>query len=108
MDLVPERIRLPLPISPAPSPRIPIVAALAPVVVSVGLFAVTGSPLTLVFAVLGPVTAVASLVDGLIGARRHTRRERRRFEAERVAALEAITVAHRAEVELLAAATPSG
>lgn len=108
MEFVPSSIRLPQPMTQPPAPRIPIAAAIAPVLVSLGLFAVTGSPLTLLFAVLGPVTAVAGLVDGTIGARRHRRRERRRFDREADEALEAIATAHAAEVAALAATTPAG
>lgn len=58
------------------------VATLAPVVGSCVLWAVTRSPYVLVFALLGPVVAIASLADTALQARRTLRRERRRFATE--------------------------
>ena len=101
-------IRLPQPASPPPTSRFPIVAVLAPVVVSVALFAVTGSPMTLLFAVLGPVTAIASVADAAIGGRRHSRRERARLDREVESAHVSIAAAHATELEHRRAAVPSG
>jgi S-DNA-T family DNA segregation ATPase FtsK/SpoIIIE len=101
-------IRLPQPMSAPPSPRIPIVAALAPVLVSVALFVITGSPMMLLFAVLGPVTAIASVADGALAGRRHTRRERARFDAELDAAAGELAAAHADELDHRRAASPSG
>jgi S-DNA-T family DNA segregation ATPase FtsK/SpoIIIE len=61
-----------------------VVATAAPVVVSLGIWAVTGSPYSLLFAALGPVVALGSLLDG-----RRQRRQTVRVQTERtVAALE--------------------
>jgi S-DNA-T family DNA segregation ATPase FtsK/SpoIIIE len=64
--------RLTLPSLPPPPARaaFPIVATVAPVVVSLGIWAFTGSPYSLLFAALGPVVALGGIVDG--------RRQRRR------------------------------
>lgn len=94
MSLESARIRLPAPVSAAPAIRLPVVASLAPVVVSLALFAVTGSTLSLLFAVLGPVTAVAGLVDSAVAAARHRRRERRRLREDVTATRERIRSAH--------------
>ncbi|WOF22095.1 FtsK/SpoIIIE domain-containing protein [Microbacterium betulae] len=67
--------------APAPPPRRapwPLLAAIVPVVGGVAMWLVTGSILSLCFAALGPLMAVASIVDG----RRGSRREKRRADAE--------------------------
>jgi DNA segregation ATPase FtsK/SpoIIIE, S-DNA-T family len=93
------------PESPPPR-RFPVIATIAPLVVSIVLFAVTRSAFTLVFAALGPVVAVASSADAVLQRRRANRRESRRFtaEANRVAA--AIDAAHALERQTVASAAP--
>lgn len=73
------------------------VATIAPVVVSVVIWLVTGSLFALLFAALGPVSAVASVVDQRWGRRRGARRELARFRAEVEAVANRIRVAHRDE-----------
>lgn len=73
-----EPLTLPAAWTPPPRPPIPLVAAVVPVVGAVGLWLVTGSVLSLWLAVLGPLIAVATLLD----ARRAARRDRRRADAE--------------------------
>ncbi|WP_188756447.1 FtsK/SpoIIIE domain-containing protein [Microbacterium album] len=97
---VDEPVTLPDPVPPPRRAPFPIVASLAPVVASVAIWAVTGSLLALCFAALGPLMAVASLLDAARASRRHRRvalRERaqeldrardgisRRHETERAA-----------------------
>lgn len=81
---------LALPPSPPEPSRsgFPLLATLAPVVGALGLWAVTGSMLSLVFAALGPIVAVASVFD----ARRQSRRQRRRAERDRAARLDELHV----------------
>jgi S-DNA-T family DNA segregation ATPase FtsK/SpoIIIE len=79
----------------------PVVAALAPVAVSVAIFAVTRSPFALLFAALGPVVAIASWLDSRWQRRRTRRRELARFDAEFVAAEAAIAAAHERERQAL-------
>ena len=68
---------------PAPRrPPIPFVAALVPVAAGVVLWTVTGSILSLCFALLGPLMIFGSLLDGT----RQRRRETRRLTAEAEAA----------------------
>jgi len=69
----PIRLHAPRPPEDPPAGSLPILASLAPVVGSCVLFAVTGSPATLVFAALGPLIAIAGFVDA-----RWTRRRRGR------------------------------
>lgn len=59
--------------------RFPIFALIAPLLASVVLWAVTGSAYTLLFALLGPVMALAQFADGKL----HTRRSLRERESER-------------------------
>lgn len=61
----------------------PWIASSAPVAGALLIWAVTGSTLALLFAVLGPLVAVASMLD----ARRQATTERRRLAAERDRAL---------------------
>lgn len=79
---------IPLALPPRPPeparPGFPWIASAAPVVGATAIWAVTGSTFALLFAVLGPLVAVASMLDG----RRQSRRERRRSAGERRAALE--------------------
>ncbi|MEO7123647.1 MAG: FtsK/SpoIIIE domain-containing protein [Lacisediminihabitans sp.] len=90
---------LALPRRPAlpPARSFPVVATAAPVVGSLALWAVTQSPYVLVFALLGPIVAIASLGDAAMQGRTTLRRERRRFAAEVAALREAIDVGHARE-----------
>jgi S-DNA-T family DNA segregation ATPase FtsK/SpoIIIE len=74
-----------------------VVATVAPVLASVVLFAVTRSPYTLVFALLGPVVAIGSLADSAWQRRRSRSVEATRFDAELVRANREIDEAHAAE-----------
>ncbi|TFB93688.1 FtsK/SpoIIIE domain-containing protein [Cryobacterium sp. HLT2-28] len=75
------------PVDP-PSPGFPLIASAAPVVVAVAIWMFTGSAFVLLFAVLGPVIAVGSMVDG----RRTRRRTRIRADETHRAALAALRV----------------
>ncbi|KJL19405.1 FtsK/SpoIIIE domain-containing protein [Microbacterium azadirachtae] len=67
-----------LPAAPTPPARgaLPLIAAIVPVVSGAVLFAVTGSPLTLCFAALGPVMILGSFLDGVRQRRRALRAAR--------------------------------
>lgn len=101
-----SRIALPRPPELPSPPRFPIIAVIAPIVASVVLWAVTRSAMTLAFAALGPVIAVATVADGRIQLRRTARRERSRFAADVERTRAAIPVAHAAERRELARASP--
>ncbi len=70
----------PRPVLP-PRPPFPLWAALAPAVGAVVLWRVTGSATVLWFAALGPIAAIATLVDGRLARRRARRRARREEDA---------------------------
>lgn len=95
--LLDEPITLPTPQPPPKRGPFPIVASIVPVVASVAIWAITGSLIALCFAALGPLMAVASLVDGARGGRRK-RREDQRAHAEALRrARELIARRHEAE-----------
>ncbi|MGX5681281.1 FtsK/SpoIIIE domain-containing protein [Schumannella luteola] len=102
--------RLSLPVLPsAPVPwRFPFVAVVAPVAVSVAIWLVTGSMFALLFAALGPVTAVASLVDQRWSGRRARVRELARFRRDADALASRISIAHAHERAALQEASPDG
>ncbi|MET0480178.1 MAG: cell division protein FtsK, partial [Mycetocola sp.] len=60
----------------------PVVASLAPVLAAVVIWALTRSPFVLVFALIGPVIAVASVVDNRWSARRRLRADAAAYRAE--------------------------
>ncbi len=91
------RIPAPTPVSEPPRTGFPLVATLAPIVVSAVLFAVTRSPIMLLMAALGPVIAVATFADGRRQRRRARRRERERFLAELAATEGSVRAATEAE-----------
>ncbi|MDH6424434.1 S-DNA-T family DNA segregation ATPase FtsK/SpoIIIE [Aurantimicrobium minutum] len=81
--------------------RFPIFALIAPLVTSVVLFLVTGSAFTLLFALLGPVMAVAQYFDGKFHAKREALKQAEREDEEEISQsqqkqLEAL--AHREEM----------
>ncbi|MFF2273231.1 FtsK/SpoIIIE domain-containing protein [Agromyces sp. NPDC058136] len=82
-DADPSSLQLPLSLPPAPPeperPGFPLLATLAPVGGALVLWGITGSPFSLVFAVLGPVVAIGSMLD----TRRQLKRRMRRLGAER-------------------------
>lgn len=67
--------------------RFPLFALLAPIATSLVLWLVTKSPYTLLFALMGPVMAIASYGDARFGERRRRRMEESASEAERDATL---------------------
>ncbi|MBC7591087.1 MAG: cell division protein [Salinibacterium sp.] len=102
-----RRITAPRP-PEAPAPfRFPVIASLAPLVAAVALWLMTGSPFALLFAVLGPVTAVASFADSKFGARKSNRRELARFALDARATVARIELGHAAERAELAELGPA-
>lgn len=106
MSLTTAPLVLPTPPTPRGRGPLPIVASIVPVIAAVVLWLVTGSVLALLFAALGPLIAVASLVDSA----RSSRRERRGWAAESEAARQRIdreiTARHTREREALGARHP--
>ncbi|MDQ1215539.1 FtsK/SpoIIIE domain-containing protein [Microbacterium arborescens] len=78
-----DPIRLPTPHPETRRPPLPVWALMVPVAGAVVLWQLTGSPTVLWFAALGPLVAVASVLDGV----RVARRERRRSAARAAAGL---------------------
>lgn len=81
--------------------RFPVFALIAPLVTSVVLFLITGSAFTLLFALLGPVMAVAQYFDGKFHAKREALKQAEREDEEEISQsqqkqLEAL--AHREEM----------
>ncbi len=103
-----DHVTLPSPPADPPPWRFPIVAVLAPVVVSVVIWLATGSPFALLFAALGPVTALASVADQWWSARRSRRRDLARVGRELVSATEQVDRAHHSERAALEEETPDG
>lgn len=99
--VIPTRpaVRVALPALPAPPVRgsFPVIATLAPVVVSLALWAITQSIYSLLFAALGPIVALGGLVDGRFSRRSAVRRERVRFSTSLAVTVERIDEAHSAE-----------
>ena len=96
---LPPVVRIPAPVlaPDPPPPGFPLVATLAPIVLSGVLFALTGSPLMLVMAALGPVLALAGFLDGRRRVRRARREAAARFAVESATCREAVERAQAAE-----------
>jgi S-DNA-T family DNA segregation ATPase FtsK/SpoIIIE len=69
----------PTPVVPSP---FPVLASLAPVVASVVIWVLTRSPFVLVFAMLGPIVAVSSVLDNRWSSRRRLRADTAAYRAE--------------------------
>jgi S-DNA-T family DNA segregation ATPase FtsK/SpoIIIE len=101
-----ERLTLPTLAATSPRPGFPLVATLAPVVVSLVLWMLTQSIYSLLFAFLGPVVALGSLLDAKVNRRRAALRERARFLAALAETAESVATAHDRERERLARVSP--
>lgn len=91
-----EPVRLPPPLSPARPSPFPFIAAVVPLVAAGGMWAVTGSPMMLWFAVLTPFMLVGSLWDRRRGRRREER-VHRRIRDEAIASASSVVVARHDE-----------
>ncbi|WP_137756214.1 FtsK/SpoIIIE domain-containing protein [Agrococcus sp. SGAir0287] len=101
-----DRLQLPSPpAEPAPA-SFPLLASLAPVVGAAALWLVTQTTTVLLFALLGPIIAIASLGDGRLQRRRSRRREAERFARECDVLGERIDAARDEEARALASAHP--
>ena len=89
----------PPPATPRPPARtpFPVIAVIAPIVGALAIGAIVRSPFVLVFAVLSPLIAIATVLDARRQARAHRRAEATRFDRECGAYEVAISHAHRAE-----------
>lgn len=100
----------PLPAVPRPPvrPPFPVIAVVAPLVGAVVIGLVTASPFVLLFAVLSPLIAIATVLDGRRHARRTVRDEAARFARECGEYEHAVLVAHAQERAELDARHPLG
>ncbi|WP_137846364.1 FtsK/SpoIIIE domain-containing protein [Microbacterium sp. 2FI] len=89
-----EPLVLPAAWTPPPRPGIPIMASIVPVIGAVALWLVMGSTLALWLALLGPLIAVATLLDAGRGARRARRIADAAAKAERARVSDAIVRRH--------------
>jgi S-DNA-T family DNA segregation ATPase FtsK/SpoIIIE len=96
-----ERIALPARPEPPARPPFPWIATAAPVIVSLALWALTGSVFSLLFALLGPVVALGGVIDGARGRRGTARREEERDRADEQRAAQRILESHERERERL-------
>lgn len=87
----------PEPPRPAARTPFPVIAVAAPMVGAVVIGLVIGSPFMLLFAALGPIVAIATVLDARRSARRHRRLEAERFDRECDRFELAIDRAHAAE-----------
>lgn len=92
-----DPIRVPSKPDVPPAPPFPLVSAVVPVVGALVLWLATGSSLTLWFAALGPLVAVAGMLDGRRGRRRSRRATERQFEERLQRAGEALGAGHERE-----------
>ena len=97
MTTLDEPLHLPPQLPQPRPPAFPVLACIAPLVAAALIWLITQSTFALLFAVLSPVIAVASLGDG----RRATRRQRAANRAERAAALGALQQAVRERHDVL-------
>ncbi|GAA1934858.1 hypothetical protein GCM10009775_28420 [Microbacterium aoyamense] len=82
---------------PPPRPPLPLVASMVPIIGAVALWLVTGSVLSLLLAALGPLIAVASIVDGRRAASRERTRAAKVAAAARVRASAVVDARHEGE-----------
>ncbi|SJM70882.1 FtsK/SpoIIIE domain-containing protein [Gulosibacter sp. 10] len=82
IDLEEPPIRLPKEPEEPPPAQFPLLMVIAPVFVSLILYAVIRSPYVFMFAIFGPILGIASVVDQRILRRRRRRREEARYAEE--------------------------
>jgi S-DNA-T family DNA segregation ATPase FtsK/SpoIIIE len=93
----PLRVALPTPPSSRDPHPFPTVATVAPVLVSLAMWAATKSPFALMFAAFGPVMAIGGYLDAGLGGRRRYRAAMKRFRADQESAAAAVVRAHEGE-----------
>lgn len=90
-----------------PTSPFPIIGSLAPLGVAVLVWFILHSPLALVFALLSPVMAMASLLDGRVSARRARRRDDAEVARRREVFRARVDAFHTREIEGLMQRAPS-
>lgn len=82
-------------------------ACLAPMIAAAIMWLITRSPYSLMFAVLGPVMAIGSMIDGRVSGRRRLRRKTAEYEGELADVGEEILSVHEREREARFAREPT-
>lgn len=96
--VIAPRLRLPrAPQIPTPY-RFPVIGAVAPVIIALVIWLVTGSAFALLFAAMGPIAALAGWVDSRVSGRRSRARESDRFDRDSEALLNEIGQRHAVEL----------
>ncbi len=102
-----SRRELPKPPQAASPSRVPMLAMLAPMMMGILVFAVTGSPLSLMMAAFTPLMMVGSWADNVAFGKRALKRESRKFVESLAREREELAELRRQEVIARAAETPS-
>jgi len=92
---------------PPPKTPFPLIGSLAPLAMAGVVWFVLHSPLALVFALLSPVMAVATLLDGRVTARRALRRDDVDLARRKRAFVDRVTTLHAHELATLRQGAPS-
>lgn len=79
-SFVPDSIELPSPPPQPRRPRFPLVAMVAPLLMGTVMFAVTRSPLSLIFIAISPLIMVGTWLDNVISGRRTLKTKREEYE----------------------------
>jgi S-DNA-T family DNA segregation ATPase FtsK/SpoIIIE len=104
---IPEVVVVPRRAAEPARPPFPLMGSLAPLGVAAVVWVVLQSPLALVFALLSPVMAVASLVDARLSGRRAKRRLDAEVASRRRAFTRRVHSLHAREIESLNRLAPS-
>lgn len=98
---------LPKPPQAASPSRVPMLAMLAPMMMGSALFAVTGSPLSLMMVAFTPLMMIGSWVDTVASGKRRLKRESREFVESLERERKELTALRRQEIVMRAEETPS-
>lgn len=102
-----EPLNLPPRPTPAPAPPFPLVACLAPLGAAAAIWMITGSAFALVFGLLSPIIAVASLADGRRSRRKQSARDARQHSRRLASLREIVADRHDRLRQAAHARTPS-
>lgn len=93
----PESISLPAPPDAAEPVRFPLIAMLAPLVMGAVLFAVTKSPMSLIFVALSPIIMIGTWFDNRLTRKRTLRQKQAEFDEGLQLAIDDLSVARALE-----------
>ncbi|WP_167132367.1 FtsK/SpoIIIE domain-containing protein [Paramicrobacterium chengjingii] len=101
------QIRVPAPPGEPTRAPFPLMASIAPVIAAVAIWAITRSPYVLMFAILGPVIAIAGMMDSRISGSRTRRRQARAYDEAIEELADRLDDHHSAEREKRLTQTPT-